>query len=102
MACQTPTGTRVHHLNLTPWWAKAQVRLDKWLRQHPGCPQNYVDPMPHVQVNLRPDWDGTCFYRPSENLIVYQERYLDGCMAHELGHAALEIAGNRCWGKFEH
>jgi hypothetical protein len=63
----------------------------------------YMNPVEwvHVRVDtLTPE--KPCYYRASINTIVYDERWLDGCMAHELGHAALDMADNACYRDFEH
>ncbi len=52
----------------------------------------------HVDV-LTPEVP--CLYHESDT-ITYDQRWLNGCMAHELGHAALEMGGNDCWREYEH
>ena len=89
-------------------WPEAEQRIQTWLRQHPECPNSYV--MPSVSlVNEKPTLKGAaCEYSPSERLIRAPEPYFSevrfgmGCVAHELGHAALHQAGNPCGRRYEH
>ncbi len=92
-----PSPAEVSGFNAMDHWPEAKERLLNWLYTHPQCDSNYVTP----SVTLREGNPNTCLYSESD-VITYRPEMLEGCIAHELGHAALEQAGNDCWRPFEH
>jgi hypothetical protein len=100
--CLTSPGD-TSTVDVSPWWPEAEHRLQIWLTANPQCDYNYINPVGKVRIRvdtLTPN--KPCYYRASIDTIVYDERWLDGRMAHELGHAALDMAGNNCYHDFEH
>ena len=87
------------------YWPEAEYRIGHWLSRHPGCPQGWVRPVINGVLIREVKPEHTCSYSP-DSLHIYidpkEKSNPAGCMAHELGHAALHQAGNRCWRKFEH
>ena len=102
VACDmaSPTGpspAEVSGFKPMDYWPKAENRILNWLYTHPQCDSNYVTP----SVTLRQGNPKTCLYSESD-VITYRPEMLEGCIEHELGHAALEQADNDCWNDFEH
>jgi hypothetical protein len=96
--CTSLTGPTVD-VDLQSYWGEAEYRINHWLSWHPQCPRNYVKPLIRgiYEANVP-----TCTYSPGSKTINVNPLYIDGCMAHELGHAALHQAGNKCWRDYEH
>ena len=92
------------------YWPEAEYRIDYWLDWHTACRSAVL---PGRAAYIRPVINGvfirevkpehTCSYNPA-SLHIYIDPKQDpaGCMAHELGHAALHQAGNPCWRDYEH
>jgi len=106
VACATPTSSS--SINPMLYWPEAQYRIGYWLDRHPDCRsgmlrlEGSLPPRPVVNRVLEDSTLETCEYSPSNREIVVNPIFTEGCMAHELGHAALHQVGNWCWGEFEH
>jgi hypothetical protein len=101
--CITPTSSS-SLVDPFQYWDEAQYRIDYWLGWHSACNDaNVLRPYHKPVINrVLPAAIPTCDYNADTNTIRYNPSVLDGCMAHELGHAALYQAGNPCWRDFEH
>ena len=101
-ALTSPTGVLIDPMD---WWDEAEYRINHWLGSaNQRCTSNtagtsYTKPV--IDGVFESDVE-TCTYSPGSRTIQVNPQYLDGCMAHELGHAALHQAGNPCWRDYEH
>jgi hypothetical protein len=97
----SPTGPDLvgPTLDVFEYWPDAEYRINYWLNWHPDCSREDVQPMINGVFD---EPVKTCAYNPSDRTISVRPEFIDGCMAHELGHAALHQAGNDCWRDFEH
>ena len=82
------------------YWPEAEYRLNYWLAWHPHCPKDYVKPV--IKAVYEDSTIETCTYSPDDRVITVNPAVVSGCMAHEVGHAALHQAGNGCWKIYEH
>lgn len=44
----------------------------------------------------------TCYFRKPADILVGNDKWQSGCVAHELMHAILYQIGHPCWGEAEH
>lgn len=89
-------------INPMRWWKDSEIRIELWLSWHSECEkQGYI--RPKINGVFENDVE-TCLYLPSSRVLYVNPdpKLREGCMAHELGHAALHQAGNTCWREFEH
>jgi hypothetical protein len=93
-----PSPAEVSGFEPMDYWPVAENRVLNWLYINPQCGDNYVTP----SITMREGNPATCEYSPDNDVVIYNPAMLDGCIAHELGHAALEQAGNDCWRPYEH
>lgn len=93
------TQNEINEVVLTHW-LEAEYRIKYWFSWHPDCAQDYV--LPTIRALTPTDDVATCTYTEGSREIKYREQFFNGCIAHELGHAALEQAGNGCWHVYEH
>lgn len=102
-APEGPTSTSTISVDWMQYWPEAEYRINDWLGWHLGCRSGdslgYI--LPVIDGVFESGVD-TCTYSPGTRVIKYNPEFLDGCMAHELGHAALHQAGNSCWRDYEH
>jgi hypothetical protein len=89
---------------LAPYWPEAERRVRGWLEVHHECSKKYVNPITAGVSSAESSEMKTCVYQPGPKRIVLNSEptLARGCAAHELGHAALHLAGNDCWRDFEH
>ncbi len=99
LGCNLPTSPT--DVDAMTWWPEAENRILNWLYIHPEC-GILVYVKPSVTAVVRGDVP-TCTYDDDRREVVVGYNTPPGaCMAHELGHAALEQAGNKCWRDYEH
>ena len=90
------------------YWPEAEYRINHWLSDNPSCRSGGAVARPVIDGVFERPADGNCFYSPDDRRIYIDPMYRNetrwgmGCMAHELGHAALHQTGNPCWREFEH
>jgi len=97
--CALPTTPT--DIDATVYWEEAEDRLLNWLYIHQECGWGGdAFRMPRVTV-VRGNVP-TCTYDDDERKITIGIADPGACMPHELGHAALEQVGNRCWRDYEH
>ena len=94
--CSMPTAPS--SVDAALYWPDAEYRIGEWFSWNEHCATNYIKPSVTI-VEGSPE---TCTYNGPNNRITINPIYTSGCMAHELGHAALEQAGNKCWREYEH
>lgn len=100
VGCLSPTSPSSQDAELTErYWPEAEYRLNYWLGWHNSCKPNFVRPAIRWQAAVS---EKTCKYFADSRLVRYNPAVLDGCAAHEIGHAALEQANNPCWHDYEH
>jgi len=97
-ANRTTGITDIPDYNYMAHWPEAENRILNWLYLHQECSQDYVVPT----ITLREGNPATCTYNGRSHVVTYKPETLEGCIAHELGHGALEQAGNDCWRDYEH
>lgn len=107
MASPTGPSSSLPSVDQMDAWPEAEERILNWLYTHKECRSTYK--MPRVRLlDAKPTLAGAaCEYDPNERIIRAPGQYQTtawgaGCIAHELGHAALHQAGNDCWRPYEH
>lgn len=53
-------------------------------------------------VEFRSTEDTTCYFTTPDLIQIGDDKWESGCVAHEIGHAALYMINHPCWGEFEH
>src|SRR3990167_4574879 len=98
--CQNPLSPPVA-VDPEQFWPEAEYRINHWLGWHAYC----IPPTPSGAAWVKPVIDRVfeevgdgqnCHYHPDSRSISVDLDVVAGCMAHELGHAALHQASNSC------
>lgn len=111
--CNGPVGPS-EQVELMPeeletYWGELEARNARWWPSI-GLP---VPELPPAQEVLRRvkfysfpavQGDGTsCYFNPGDwSIEIGSDKWASGCVPHELGHAALRVAGHPCKSYWEH
>ncbi len=111
-SCESLAPRARRRVQLSPelaslYWSETQRRTSAWF-ENGGVEPPELPPSETVYSKVaffevpREDLATCTFDNGDLEIEVGDDKWQDGCVPHELGHAALWLIGHLCWDEFEH
>ena len=104
----SPGGTPIQlsEEEFNEYWQQMEVRLAVWVAQE-NIPMIELPDRAEMYHSLRfselpPEQVLTCYFRTPDSIVIGADKWLSGCVPHEIGHAVLYKVKHSCWRVYEH